>query len=95
MRIKEGFQLRDICGNKTIIAAGEQNIDFNSLIALNETGAELWEEAIQGDFTEESLISFLQKKYNEDEDVLRKDVQALISGWKQIGLIEDEQATEG
>ncbi|MBR1713023.1 MAG: PqqD family protein [Alloprevotella sp.] len=95
MRIKKDFELRDICGNKTIIAVGEQNIDFNSLIALNDTGAELWEEAIQGDFTIESLVSYLKRTYNEDEAMLRKDVQALVAEWARIGLLEDEQTAEG
>ena len=39
MKIKKGFELRDICGEKVIIASGIENIDFNKMISLNESAA--------------------------------------------------------
>ena len=36
MKIKKGFELRDICGEKVIMATGIENVDFNQMIALNE-----------------------------------------------------------
>lgn len=29
MRIKEGFELRDVCGEKIVVAHGDRNIDFS------------------------------------------------------------------
>ena len=34
MKLKPGFELRDICGEKVIIATGIENVDFNQMIAL-------------------------------------------------------------
>lgn len=47
MRIKEGFELREICGEHVILSHGMDNIDFSKIISLNETavscGNKLWE----------------------------------------------------
>ena len=42
MRIKEGFELREICGEYVILSHGMNNIDFSKLISLNETAAYMW-----------------------------------------------------
>lgn len=39
MRIKEGFELREICGEHVILSHGMDNIDFSKIISLNETAA--------------------------------------------------------
>ena len=39
MRIKKGFELRDVCGEKVVIASGIENVDFSQMIALNESAA--------------------------------------------------------
>ena len=47
MKAKQGFKLRNICGEYIIVAEGESNIDFSNIISMNETSAYLWEN-IQG-----------------------------------------------
>ena len=42
MKIKEGFELRSICGENIIIAHGKQNINFTKVISLNESAADVW-----------------------------------------------------
>ena len=49
MKIKKGFELRDICGEKVIIASGIENIDFNKMISLNDLLAQLLEAAYDVD----------------------------------------------
>ena len=34
MRIKEGFELREICGEHLILSHGMDNIDFSKIISL-------------------------------------------------------------
>ena len=43
MRIKKGFVLRDVCGEKIVVAEGKENIDFTKIINMNESAAFLWE----------------------------------------------------
>lgn len=89
MKLKKGFELRDICGEKVIIATGIENVDFNQMIALNETAAELWK-AVEGiDFDANTLAQLLCSDYEVSEKQALADSQALINDWKQQGIVED------
>ncbi len=88
MRIKEGFELREICGERVILSHGVKNIDFSKIISLNETAAFLWNEALKGDFTEEMLVKALLENYEVDEETATKDVSDVIAQWETIGLLE-------
>ena len=89
MKLKKGFELRDICGEKVIIATGIENVDFNQMIALNETAAELWK-AVEGkDFDANTLAQLLCNDYEVSQEQALADSQALINDWKQQGIIED------
>ena len=37
MKIKEGFELREVCGEHVIVAIGRKNIDFCKVINFNES----------------------------------------------------------
>lgn len=87
MRIKSGFEIRNICGENIIIAHGVENIDFTKVITLNETAAFLWNKMQDKDFTEDELVDVLLEKYEVDEEVAQKDVKELIQSWIEVGLI--------
>lgn len=60
MRIKEGFELREICGEHVILSHGMDNIDFSKIISLNETAAFLWKQAVGKEaISEDGLVSSL------------------------------------
>ena len=42
MKTKKGFNLRQVCGENVIVAEGVENIDFSSIISMNESSAYLW-----------------------------------------------------
>ena len=39
MKIKEGFVLRQMCGENIVAGEGLQHINFNKLLSLNESAA--------------------------------------------------------
>lgn len=84
MRIKDGFELREICGEHVILSHGMDNIDFSKIISLNETAAFLWKEAVgKEEISEEELTATLLEAYEVDEETARKDVaQCLPNGEK-------------
>lgn len=85
MRIKDGFQLREVCGEKVIVGEGLGAVDFGKLLVLNETAAWLWEEALKsGEFTQESLTERLCEEYDVAETVAKADVAEILNGWKEI-----------
>lgn len=88
MRIKEGFELREVCGEYIVVAHGDRNIDFSNVICLNEPSALMWKVAEAKDFTHEDLCAVLLETYDVEEDVAKKDVCRIVEEWKNIGLLE-------
>lgn len=90
MRLKKGFELRDVCGEKVIIASGIENIDFSKMISVNESAACLWEAlaARNADFTLSDAIDAMCKEYEVSEQQATTDVENLLKVWLQQGIIE-------
>jgi len=89
MRIKKGFVLREVCGERVIIGEGLGAINFGKMLALNETAGWLWKQAqAMGDFTVEALADKLCEEYDVDADEARKDVSDIIAEWQSVSVIE-------
>lgn len=83
MRIKDGFELREICGEHVILSHGMDNIDFS-----NETAAFLWKRLVgKEEISEEELTATLLAAYEVDEETARKDVAQVLAKWREIGLL--------
>ena len=39
MKLVEGFRLRDVMGQATVIGEGVEQVNFNKLVTLNESAA--------------------------------------------------------
>ncbi len=90
MRIKEGYQLRDVCGETVVVGEGLGAIDFGKLLVLNETASWIWMEASrQGDFSIESLAERLCEEYDVPQNVAKADVAEILTKWQEINVIED------
>jgi hypothetical protein len=87
MRIKPGFELRNICGENIIIAHGVQNIDFSKVITLNESAALAWNAVAGKDFTEQDIVRTLMAEYDVDMATAQHDTNQLIASWQDAGLI--------
>lgn len=88
MRIKEGFELRDVCGESVIVATGRKNIDFSKVISLNESATIVWRELVGKDFTTEDLVRVLTDNYEVEEARAKADAETLIAQWQDMGLVE-------
>lgn len=90
MKIKSGFALRKICRENIICATGLENINFNKMITLNKTAAEIFEYIKDKEFDAASIAAFLKENYADvDMERLISDSENLISAWKEAGIIED------
>ena len=88
MKRKEGFVLREVCGEKVIVGEGLGAIDFGKLVSINDSAAFLWTAAgEQGDFTVDSLVEALCENYEVDAETARQDVAGLIDQWLKLGII--------
>ena len=88
MRIIEGFRLRDVMGQATVLGEGVDQVNFNKLIVLNSTAAYLWREVEGKDFDAATLAELLIKEYGIDNELAHKDAEAILSQWIEIGLVK-------
>lgn len=88
MRIKNGFELRKICGENIIVAHGLDNIDFTKVISMNESAADIWNSVFDRDFTVEDMVKALLDNYQVDEKQAVEDSEALLKQWIEAGLVE-------
>ena len=89
MKIKEGFVLRQVCGENVIVGEGLDAINFGRMLCLNETAAWLWQKAQEsGDFTVESLSDALCDEYEVDKAQALADVKETIDNWISQGVVE-------
>lgn len=91
MKVKNGFNLREVCGENIIVAEGDENIDFSNIISMNESSAYLWQEVQKlNNFTIDTLTQLLCEQYEIDEATAKKDVTTLATQWAAAGIIEGE-----
>lgn len=88
MKIKNGFELRDVCGENVIIAHGVENIDFTKVITLNESAALIWKQVEGKNFTEDDMVKILLDEYEVEEPQAQADVKKLLESWLKAGLVE-------
>lgn len=89
MKIKNGLELQDVCGEHIIIPAGEENMDFSQIISLNPTAAYLWENvAKKENFTVEDMVQLLLDEYEVEERVALEDCKLIAERWAEMGLLE-------
>ena len=90
MKRKDGFVLREVCGEKVIVGEGLGTINFGKLISLNETAAWIWDKAgEQGTFSVDTLAEALCDTYDVTPETARTDVQALLNQWLELDIITE------
>ena len=88
MKIKEGFVLRQMCGENIVAGEGLQHINFNKLLSLNESAAYLWKEVVGKEFTQEEMAELLIARYGIDKQLAMTDSGNLIKAWVDAGVAE-------
>lgn len=89
MKIKKGFVLREVCGEHVIIGEGLGAINFGKMLALNESAAWLWKQAVMmDDFTIESLAEKLCQEYEVSAEEALQDVTEMIGEWQRVNVVE-------
>ena len=87
MKIKDGFILREMCGENIVTAEGIEHINFNKLISLNSSAAYLWEN-LGKEFSVEDMAALLVEQYDIDMELALKDSESLSKAWMEAGVTE-------
>lgn len=88
MKIVEGFRLRDVMGQATVIGEGVNQVNFSKLITLNETAAFLWKKAEGNEFDANVLAEYLVQEYAIDRELAVRDAGFIVDKWIELGLVE-------
>lgn len=86
MKIKNGFELRDLCGEHVIIASGRENIDFSKVVNLNESAAIMWNAVVGKEFEVADMAKALLDEYDVDEATAMSDAERIAKEWIEIGM---------
>lgn len=89
MQFNKSFELRDVCGEKVLIATGIENIDFGALINLNGTAADIYNHFINKTFTTEDVVAYITQEYDVDADTALRDINSLLDSLRKAGVIQD------
>lgn len=89
MKTKQGFRLRQVCGENVIVGEGIENIDFSKIISMNESAAYLWQKVAGTEFTTADLARLLCDEYEVDEATALRDAETVATQWKEAGIAED------
>ena len=88
MKIKKGFELRNVCGEHVVIATGIENVDFSKMISLNESAAYLWKAVEEKEFDAQLLADLLQQEYEVDAATALTDAEKTMASWRECGIAE-------
>ena len=90
MKLKEGFILRQICGEYVVVGEGLAQVNFNKMLSLNESAAYLWKEVTGKTFSKKTLVQLLLDKYDVSEERAVADVDKLTAIWLEQGVAEED-----
>lgn len=85
MKLKDGFILRKV-GGQVVVLPTTGDMDLNTMIKLNETGAFLWER-MQAETDENALVAALLAEYDVDEATARRSVQSFVGKLSDNGFL--------
>lgn len=90
MKTIKGFRMRKLGLEYIITAEGVELINFNKMIALNESAAFLWE-SVQDkeEFSVDTLADLLVEQYGIDRELALKDSAAVAQKWIEAGIAEE------
>ena len=89
MKIKEGFEIQNVCGEHIIVPAGAENVDYSRIISLNETAAYLWQSvADKPSFTIDDMVALLLAEYEVEESLVQNDVEKFVNTLTANGFAE-------
>lgn len=87
MKLKENFILRQVAYNWVVLPFGAENLNFNGMLTLNETGALLWK-ALEQSGDRETLADALTAEYAVDRDTALSDVDEFLAKLAKSGCLE-------
>ena len=87
MKISEGYLLRAVAGKNIVVSIGN-DVNFNGMLTLNDTGVFFWN-LLQNDTTKEEMLEAVLKEYDVSSDIALQDIENFLKKLKDTGILED------
>lgn len=88
MKIKDGYILKDVAGEKIVIATGEQKLNFNGVMTFNSVGAEVFN-MLDGTNSVQDIVNKIAEDYGVSVERVATDVENLIKKMKEHNLLDE------
>ncbi len=89
MKIKSSYVLRSIADEHIVVPTGQEGVNFNGVLTLNNSGKLLFETLQKGANTS-TLVDVLMDHYDVDEKTAKHDVQQFIKKLDSKAIISHE-----
>ncbi len=87
MKIREGFELKEIAENYVVIPTEQNVVDFSSMIMLNEVSAFLWLQLTE-DKSERELLNAVLSEYEVDKETAEGDIKIFVKELAAAGVLD-------
>ena len=87
MKLKENFALRPVADTWVVLPLGEESVNFNGMLTLNESGALLWHVLEKGG-DREAMADALMAEYIVDRAQALADADAFLEKLRKVGCVE-------
>ena len=87
MKIKKDFLLKTVAGQKVVVPTGDNVVNINAAITLNETAAFLWEQ-LQNECSKEELLTRMTETYDVSKETAEKDIDVFLNVLKEQNILE-------
>jgi hypothetical protein len=90
MKIKQGYKVRDIAGEKVVILQGKAGADMTRLVSLNSSAEWLYNQLCEVDsFEVADACNLLLTHYKIDSETATRDARAWAEKLLAVGIIEN------
>jgi 2-hydroxy-3-keto-5-methylthiopentenyl-1-phosphate phosphatase len=86
MKLKEGYLLKNVAVTNVVISV--ENMDFDGMITLNDTGVFIWNRLEKG-CSKEELLDSLLAEYEVSHEQAKRDLELFLSKLRNAELIDE------
>lgn len=88
MKIKQGYKIREIAGEKIIVIQGKYGEDMTKIVSLNSSAELLVRELAGKEFEISDAASILTGRYDVDSQTAERDAAVWAEKLIECGIIE-------
>ncbi len=86
MKLKYTFAVQKVTDFWAAVPVGQDSMNYNGVISLNETARDMME-LLREDITEEELVQKMKEQYDVDEATLRQHVHEFIGKLQEAKVL--------